>query len=91
MQHSQSHEFPNLRDNAYRVRSQVDDLLCHSSSGSFHDNDFRLVGIIHFPESQAGRILAVTVEDVIAATNIITVITIVKNFFISFLLIIIYI
>ena len=24
MQHSQSHEFPNLRDNAYRVRSQVD-------------------------------------------------------------------
>lgn len=33
----------------------------------------------------------VTVEDVIAATNIITVITIVKNFFISFLLIIIYI
>lgn len=24
MKHSQSHEFPNLRDNAYRVRSQVD-------------------------------------------------------------------
>ncbi len=24
MRHSQSHEFPNLRDNAYRVRSQVD-------------------------------------------------------------------
>ena len=36
---------------------QVDDLLCHSSSGGFHNNDFRLVGIIHFPESQAGRIL----------------------------------
>lgn len=24
MKHSQSHEFPNLRDNAYRIRSQVD-------------------------------------------------------------------
>lgn len=24
MKHSTSHEFPNLRDNAYRVRSQVD-------------------------------------------------------------------